>query len=310
MNSTLSGHFGYVNNRSSARGWADGLRVPLAAWSTRRRLAIASLIAALVFGLGTNAWVAADLSGIDASRASLAQAQHRFDDARGALDALPALRRSAGVAQASRPAAPWTSSDDVRAVTQLAERSGISLLALEPGVVSGEGIDAARPIRLTAQAGFAQLMAFVRALPSLPVLAVPGDITVSKADAAGTGSGLLSVGITLSVFDGLRPFESIIDAIDDAFDGDEDIVFNDPFAPPSRFEQRVTDVGDAALRVVGLLSDLVRGLALVETPDGETTLEAGQRIGNAHVAHVDGHGMTLATHDGDKRVVAFGEALP
>jgi len=32
-------------------------------------------------------------------------------------------------------------------------------------------------------------------------------------------------------------------------------------------------------------------------------------VGNLLVARVDGHGMTLAMRDGDRRVVAFGEAL-
>jgi Tfp pilus assembly protein PilO len=308
MNSTLSGRFGYGNHQPSMGRWADALKLPLAAWSAGRRLAVASLIALIVFALGTNAWMAADLSGIVASRASLGDAQRRFDDARRVVGALPALRQSAGAAAAARPAGR-SSSDDVRAVTQLAERSGMSLLALEPGAVIGEGIDAARPIRLTAQGGFAQLMAFVRALPNLPVLVVPEDMTVKKADAAGAEP--LSIGVTLSVFDGLRPLDSLIDALDDALEQDDadEIVFNDPFAPPARAEQRLPDVGDAALRVVGLLYDLARGLALVETPDGETTLEAGQRVGSAQVARVDGLGMTVAMRDGRQRVVAFGEAL-
>jgi len=308
MSSTLSGRFSYGNDKPSMGRWADALKLPLAAWSAGRRLAVASLIALIVFALGTNAWMAADLSGIVASRASLGDAQRRFDNARLVVGALPALRQSAGTAAAARPAGR-SSSDDVRVVTQLAERSGMSLLALEPGAVVGEGIDAARPIRLTAQGGFAQLMAFVRALPNLPMLVVPGDMTVRQADAAGAQP--LSIGVTLSVFDGLRPLDSLIDALDDALEEDDadEIVFNDPFAPPARAEQRLADVGDAALRVVGLLYDLARGLALVETPDGETTLEAGQRVGSAQVARVDGLGMTVAMRDGRQRVVAFGEAL-
>jgi Tfp pilus assembly protein PilO len=309
MTPGFSGRIGYANDRPSLRRrWVDRLRVPLVAWSGRRRLAAISLIAVAAFLLGANAWIATDLSGLEASRASLAEAQRRFDDARRAADALPALRRSAGAAGATRPASTWSSSDDVRAVSQLAARSGMSLLTLEPGAVTGEGVDAARPIRLTALADFAQLVTFVRALPSLPVLVVPAEMTV-KQQKQSTGTHPLSVSVALSVFDGIRPLDSLIDALDDVLqDGEEDLVFYDPFTPPSQAERRVADAGGVALRLVGLLYDFARGIALVETPDGDTALEAGQRVGGASVARVDGLGMTLATPDGGKRVVAFDEA--
>ncbi len=284
--------------------------MPLVAWSRRRRLLAALLIALAVFGLGANAWVAADLGGAEASRLLLGEAQRRVDKARAAVAQIPALRASAAATRSTRPAVEWTSTDDVRAVSQLAARSGMTLLTLEPGTLSGTGIDAVRPLRMTAQADFAQLVVFLRALSSLPILVVPGEVSVKrpKEDASRRQDGTLSVSATLNVFNALRPLNSVEDLLaDDAAGDEEDVVFYDPFSAPSTRGARLSDA--VALRLVGLLYDLARGLALVETADGETTLEAGQRIRDESVARIDERGITLATRDGDAHTLTFEEAV-
>jgi hypothetical protein len=86
------------------------------------------------------------------------------------------------------------------------------------------------------------------------------------------------------------------DAFDDASldpDDDEDVVFFDPFSRP---QMHAGDdlAGDASLRLVGLLRDLKRGLALLDTPDGSTTAMSGQQVGAERVTKIDADGVTLA----------------
>lgn len=135
-------------------------------------------------------------------------------------------------------------------------------------------------------------MAFLRGLSDLPVLIVPVDVTV-KRDAAA-----LSVNATLRVFNALRPAPSA--AFADAFaedsldsDDEENVVFFDPFSQPQM--QAADDSPDVSqLRLVGLLRDRTRGLALLDTPDGVTAVEPGQQIGVERVTRLDALGITLA----------------
>jgi hypothetical protein len=243
----------------------------------------------------------------------LNETQRRLDSAQRAVGELPALRASAGAAglvHTARASEGGASADDVRIVSQLAARDGITLLALEPGAVTGAGVDAMRPLRMTALASFSQLMAFLRALPSLPVLIVPGELLVKQANDASAGS-LLSVSATLNVFDALLPLEELVAGPqgDVTMDDDEDIVFYDPFTRPVQSEARVANADAVGFRLVGLLYDFARGLGLVETPEGETTLEAGQYVGSESVARIDGRGITLAARDGSEHRLTFEEAL-
>lgn len=300
---------GAANVRLSLSHWIKRVRLPLDAWSPRRRWVVALLIAALVFGLGAHGWVVADLGGVEASRAALEASGLRLANARRALAQLPALRRDAAAApvaaSTTRSSASWSSADDVRIVSELAAQNNVALLAVEPGAVSGAGVESMRPLQLTARTDFVHLMAFLRGLSDLPVLIVPVDVTVRRDAAA------LSVSATLHVFDALRPAPSTTPA--DAFaddtldsDDDEDIVFFDPFSQPQM--QAAGDLPDVSqLRLVGLLSDRTRGLALLDTPDGVATVESGERIGAERVTKLDASGITLAK-DGVTRTLAMTEA--
>ncbi|WNC90055.1 hypothetical protein RI103_01450 [Paraburkholderia sp. FT54] len=309
MSTTFVEFGGAASARLSLPHWMKRMRVPLDAWSRRRRWLVALLIAALVFSLGAHGWVVADLGGVEASRAALEAGSLRLANARRSLAQLPALRREAAAvpvaASAARSSGPWSSADDVRIVSELAAQNSVALLAVEPGAVNGAGVESMRPLQLIARTDFIHLMAFLRGLSELPVLIVPVDVAV-KRDAAA-----LSVSATLHVFDALRPAPSTSSAdafADDSLDSDDDenIVFFDPFSQTQmQAAGALSDVSQ--LRLVGLLRDRTRGLALLDTPDGVTTVGSGQRIGAERVTKLDASGITLAK-DGATRMLALTEA--
>lgn len=280
-------------------------RLPLEAWSRRRRWFVALLIAALVFCVGAYGWVVADFSGAGASRIALAASAQRLAGASRSLAHLPALRRASVGMLAEPSRAHWSSADDVRIVSELAAQNSVSLQTLAPGAPTGATADGGRLLQITAHTDFVHLMAFMHGLADLPVLIVPVDVTV-KQDAAS-----LSVSATLRVFDTLRPAVSATssDAFNDASldsDDDEDIVFFDPFSHPQM--RAGNDLPDSSsLRVVGLLRDLTRGLALLDTPAGSTTVSSGQQVGAERVTRIDANGVTLA-NGGTTRMLALAEA--
>ncbi|SMG60194.1 hypothetical protein [Paraburkholderia susongensis] len=294
------------------------VRMPLDAWSLRRRRLVAALIAMLVFGLGAYGWISADAGGLAASREALVASTQRLADAKHALVQLPSLRRAAAALPAV-PSAPvsWGSADDVRIVSELAAQNGVALLAVEPGAASGDGAERMRPLLLTASTDFVHLMAFFHGLAQLPVLIVPVDVSVKQDSAA------LAVSATLRVFDALRP-AALADAAhardavstdaglgasldaDESDEDDENIVFFDPFAqPPMHASGELADA--VQLRLVGLLRDRMRGLALLDTPDGVATVTAGQQLGVERVTRLDAQGITLA-NGGTTRMLTLTEA--
>ena len=358
--STASIEFGGERgSRPSLSHWMKRVRVPLHAWSRRRRWVAILLIATLVCVLGTHGWIVADFGGVEASRAAFEASARHLADARRALAQLPALRRDAAadwaaVSLAGLPAssqatslgglpinssadlparvpgdlpvrlptdlsaglparppdarslAPWTSADDVRIVSELAAQNSVTLLTLEPGAASGAGAESMRPLQITAHTDFVHLMAFLRGLSDLPVLIVPVDVTVKREAAS------LAVSATLRVFSALRPTLSSASA--DAFadasldsEDEEDVVFFDPFALPQMFAYG--DLPDVSqLRLVGILRDRARGLALLDTPDGATTVMSGQQIGAERVTKLDALGITLAKGD-ETRTLSLMEAF-
>jgi Tfp pilus assembly protein PilO len=307
MSTTFIDMGGAAGARLSLSRWMKHVRLPVGAWSGRRRRVIALLIAALVFGLGAHGWVVADLSGLGASRTAFDAATRHLADARRALTQLPALRREAASTPAAHLPLPWTSADDVRVVSELAAQNDVTLLSVEPGAASGSGAENMRPVRVTAQTDFVHLMSFLRELSDLPVLIVPEDVTVKRHGV------LLAVSATLRVFSALRPAASSVaadafadDSLDSDADADEDIVFYDPFSLPQMLAG--ADLPDASqLRLAGLLHDRTHALALLETPDGAATVASGQQFGTERVTRVDALGITLA-NGGATRTLALAEA--
>jgi Tfp pilus assembly protein PilO len=306
MSTTFIEFGGAASARFSFSQWMKHVRLPLAAWSRRRRWVVALLIAAVVFGLGAHGWVVADLGGVEASRTALEAATRHLADARRALAQLPALRREAAATPGAKLPASWASADDVRIVSELAAQNGVSLLSVEPGATSGSGADSMRPVQITAHTDFVHLMAFLRGLSDLPVLIVPVDVTVNR-DAAS-----LAVRATLHVFSALRPAPSTATAdafADESIDSDdeEDIVFFDPFLLPQMLASGEPQSDTSQLRLVGLLHDRTRGLALLDTPDGATTVVSGQQLGTERVTRLDALSITLA-NGGATRTLALAEA--
>jgi len=300
MSTTFAGFSGVPRPRVSLSHAIKRLRAPLHTWSPRRRCAIALLIALVVFSLGAHGWIVADLGRLAASRAALLASAEHLADARRALAQLPSLRREAAasdttpaaIATASRASKQWTSADDVRVVSELAAQNGVALLAVEPGAASGTGAQSERPLQLAARTDFIHLMSFMRGLVELPVLMVPVDVVIKRDGSA------LSVSAALRVYSGLRPApaslttQELADASLDS-DDEEDVVFFDPFSP-AQMQATIDLPGQPQLRLVGLLHDRARGLALFDTPEGATTVASGQQIGDERVTRFDTFGITLA----------------
>ncbi|MEM5344490.1 type 4a pilus biogenesis protein PilO [Paraburkholderia azotifigens] len=303
MNMTIAGRFGRPAARERAgQALVERLRVPLEAWSVRRRWLVALCVAVAAFALGANAWLAADMSGVQASREALSVAQRKLSEAGAAVAQLPALRKAASV---TRMPANWTSADDIRVISQLASLHELTLLSIEPGAVAGSGLDTMRPLRVTARADFDHTADFFEALASLPVLVVPDEVTLRRQGES------LSVSATLHSFGAIHPVQDVarrsLRNDPDAFDPDEEIVFYDPFQPASIAS--ASEDGSSPMRLVGLLADRMRGLALIETGEGGTTLETGQEWGGERVANVDARALTLAKRDGSAHSLTLAEEV-
>ncbi|QCP51231.1 hypothetical protein FAZ95_19975 [Trinickia violacea] len=270
--------------------WLSSPHVPLEAWTGARRLTVGAVIAAVVFAIGACAWDAADLGRKSASQAALADVEHRLSDARTAVARLPALRLEMAHATTSTDDRASSSVGNWHAVSALAARSGLTLRALEPAKPYGEGIEAARPVRVVARANFAGLLDFLQGLPSLPVLVVPEDLLVKH------DGDELSISMTLAFFDAL-PSSLVPSAVADSDPGGDDADeawFADPFAAAPA----VLANAGSMLHLVGLLREGTRGLALVTAADGATSLATGQSIGREKVTRIDDRGVTLSSDVG------------
>jgi Tfp pilus assembly protein PilO len=281
-----------------AGAWRQWMRLPLEAWSMRRRAATASLIAIAVFVAGANGWIAADASGVQSRRVLLDEASRHLVEARRAIAQLPALRRAANDDAAARDTIERTSADDLHVISRLATQSDIELLALEPQPVTGAGMNAIRPIHLSARASFPALLGFLRGLPSLPMLVIPGDVSIKRS------TGVLVISATLDVFGALRPAATQTGEDVDR-QSDDDVLFYDPFSTSDR---RAASDG-AFLRLVGLLRDDLRRLALLETPDGLAAVARGDDLGEERVADIGAFDVTLSSPDGT-HTLALAEVSP
>lgn len=245
------------------RGWP-----PLHAWSARRRLAVALAIAFLSGAAASGACIVGDPLGVHAGRTALADAQMRYDEARRALARLPALREAAAGEAAHAPHT-GNSADDIRRISQLAAQAGLVLHALEPGAAGGAHAEAFRSIKLVAQGSFAQLRSLLEAFVSEPALTVPAELAIRRTSAG------LSISTTLRVYDALPAAPLALASAEGAG------AVADPFA-------RATAAGSAqsGWRLAGILQDRQRIVALVETPEGVVTAQAGQAIGDGRVVQV------------------------
>jgi hypothetical protein len=269
-------------------GPADGQHgwVPLHAWSVRRRLAVALAIAVLSGLSASGACIAWDPLGVRSARATLADAQKRRSQAQQALTRLPALRAAAAGAAPRIPHA-GNSADDIRRISQLAAQSGLVLHALEPGAAGGVKAEAFRSIKLVAQGSFAQLRGLLDGFAREPALIVPSELAVRR-----TSVGL-AITATLRVYDALPAVPLAARLAHEAA--------ADPFARAA-----TAPGGKDGWRLAGILQDRQRIVALVETPEGIVTAQAGQAIGDGRVVQV-GPARVVVLAGGATRTLGLAE---
>ncbi|MEW6343597.1 MAG: hypothetical protein AB1704_23295 [Pseudomonadota bacterium] len=301
MSTLFAPHATGADGAARPSTWLNRLRVPLAQWSGRRRFVVGGLIGIAVFCAGANAWISTDLAGVHAGRAALVEARHRLVKAQHSLGQLPELRRSVAALPIGPVPQPWTPADDVRLISLLAARTGVTLLTLAPGAGNGAGLDAMSSMHLTAQADFLHLLVFLRGLSDLPLLVVPEDVTVRRS------AGVLLISANLHLFHALTPAPGRPElfADEDLEADDEEVEFDDPFSLQRQADG--AEVQISLLRLVGLLRDSARGLALLETADGATAVERGQRVGDDRVTGMDALSITLTNRAGT-RTLALTEA--
>ncbi|MCX5544455.1 hypothetical protein M3A49_34180 [Paraburkholderia sp. CNPSo 3076] len=286
--STMPAHAGQERALVSAQsGAGNALRgwPPLHAWGTRRRQAVALTIAVLALATASGACIVGDPLGVHAARAALEAAQRRYGDARQVLARLPALREAAARTTSRAPRA-GNSADDIRRTSQLAAQSGLVLHALEPGVAGGAQAEAFRSIKLVAQGSFAQLRGLLEGLAREPALTVPFELAIRR---IGTG---LSVSATLRVYDAL-PAVPLAAAPAAAA--------RDPFTHAAAAGR-----AEDGWRLAGILQDRQRILALVETPEGVVTAQAGEAIGDARVLAI-GPARVVVAAGGTTRALGWAE---
>ncbi|MCP3718603.1 hypothetical protein [Paraburkholderia sp. CNPSo 3281] len=286
--STMPAHAGQERALVSAQsGAGNALRgwPPLHAWGTRRRQAVALTIAVLALATASGACIVGDPLGVHAARAALEAAQRRYGDARQVLARLPALREAAA-RTTSRARRAGNSADDIRRTSQLAAQSGLVLHALEPGVAGGAQAEAFRSIKLVAQGSFAQLRGLLEGLAREPALTVPFELAIRR---IGTG---LSVSATLRVYDAL-PAVPLAAAPAAAA--------RDPFTHAAAAGR-----AEDGWRLAGILQDRQRILALVETPEGIVTAQAGEAIGDARVLAI-GPARVVVAAGGTTRALGWAE---
>jgi hypothetical protein len=271
-------------------GWAALAQLSPQMHGMTRRLALAAVSGAAAFALAMYGWHASGVQGGHAERAALDLLERRVNDARSTLARLPTMREEAQLGLAFADTARRTRGEDWRAISDAAAQNGVTLHAMEPGLLQGEGAQAGRAVRIAAQASFAGLVSFLRALPSLPALVVPMGMIV-KREADG-----LAIDATLHVFDALPSVPHEGDDASHTASHASDSSLADPFGMAGL---AATDaVG--TLRLLGLLREGGRGLALLHTEQGVTALSTGDNVGAERIVGIDAHGVMLASRVGTR----------
>lgn len=299
MNSFVSSH--PARPRSASANLLAFVLTPLDAWSRRRSIVCACVLAALVGAIGAKAWHSSDLSGVQASRAALADATRRMSHAQQIERELPALRMRTGAG--ANHLGDWSAADALDAAAKLASESGLRVSSIVPVTVhapvavklsaTSEPPPIDHPLRLRADGSFIEIRRFLDALAGLPHLAVPENAQIRRAASGGSG---LTLDATLRIFEALPGFGNPAPSR-------AAVARSDPF--DARGDSATADV-----LLVGTLLAHRHALAMVRTPDGAEGFEAGQSIGHERVARVHPRFVEL-TRDGARgsvaRTIAFDE---
>lgn len=278
-------------------GTEASLRFPLQKWSVRRRLMACVAIAAGTFVLVTSIWRAFDLGGRATNAAAIDALEQRLRESRTKLDGLPQLREQARARTGPAPTTDRSPGGDWRAIAGLAARTGVTLRALSPA--SGSGASAstsarnakptARALHIDGRADFSSLYAFFQELSALPMLAVPEAVSVRReADA-------LAFAATLNVFNTLPAAPA--GAANGNHKGRQ---LTDPF----RIGETGQHADASAARLVGIMHDSARSLALLEGASGAqgTVAVPGQMLGTERIVGIGAFGVTLASQGGTRRI--------
>lgn len=270
-------------NDAARRNWAA-----LHAWNRRQRLGVFVATAVLAASLAGLACTVGDLAGLRASEVRLNDAQRELAQAQRTVARLPALRAAAAPGQAQRAHAD-TAAEDIRNLSGLASRSGLSLQSLEPAAAGGASLATFRTLKLVARGGFAQLHGFLAGLGTAPGLAVPVDIAIRRVDGDG-----LSIAATLQVFDRLPALPLAAGVA-----GNDGPTF-DPFS------DRFTAATSEGLRLAGIMQDRAAIVALIETPEGTQAVRAGQPLGTGRIERIESSHVVLASN-GANRTLSWAE---
>jgi hypothetical protein len=283
MNGVLSGRVTLIEggNGGALRRWAL-----LHTWNVRQRLGVFVVLAVVAAGLAGLACVAWDLAGLHAAEAALENAASSLSKAQRTVTSLPALR-AAAASGASRPRQHADSAaDDVRGVSELAARSGLSLLSLEPAASGGSGAEAFRTLKLTAQGGFAQMQSLLVGLTVAPGLIVPVEISIKR----NAGNGL-AISAAMQVFERLPAVHLSRRA------AGNDVSQIDPFA-----DGLAVAAGASSLRLAGILQDSTGIVALVETPTRTEAVKAGQPFGAGRIEQIAPTHVLLSSGGASQRL--------
>ena len=282
-------------------------------WTARQRLMVCTAVASGAFALVTYVWRVLDAASRATQAAAVEALEQRLRESRAKLARLPQLRQSAPTQPASSPAAVRSASDDLRAVADLAARTGVTLHALVPASAATATATAARGrkrgaahqvLRVDGQADFAGLYAFLGGLSTLPMLVVPEVLEIKSE------KGALTLGATLDLFD--RPIARAASANDVEPIAAAAAVAQArrPLADPFAASTSGADAGASAGRLVGVVRDGRRALALFEPASGlqAVAVVPGQSLGRDRLVAIDADGVTLANAGTTRRVrLAEGE---
>lgn len=281
-------------------------RSPPQKWTARRRLMVCTAVASGSFALVTYVWRVLDAAGRATQAAAVEALEQRLRESRAKLARLPQLRQSAPARLAPLRGPVRSASDDLRAVADLAAHTGVTLHALVPA--SAATASAARDrkrgtahhvLRVDGQADFAGLYAFLGGLSTLPMLVVPEVLEIKSE------KGALMLGATFDIFD--RPTAGAVPANEiEPFAVEAAVAqASPPLADPFAGGTSGADAGASAGRLVGVVRDGRRALALFEPASGQQAVAAvpGQALGRDRLVAVDADGVTLANAGTTRRVV-------
>jgi hypothetical protein len=253
-------------------------------------------LAAGAFALVTFAWRVLDAGNRTERAAEIQALERRVHESRIKLSGLPRLREAVGAARVSLDAAVRPAGGEWQIVADLAARTGVKLLVLEPAARAAagrgrHGETAERALRLEGRTDFAGLYAFVQGLSALPVLIVPRALDIKREPEG------LAFEATLNV---LGRSSTRLTLATGASNVDVGPPRGDPFHVGAAFSSPEA----SATRLVGLVHGGRQALALVERASGVQTALAtpGQTLGAEKIVGIDAFGVTLSGRGGVRRL--------